>query len=169
MTWIEQDKYNEILSLIPIVCVDIAIAYNNKILLIKRRDEPAQDEWWLPGGRLFKGETFEGCALRKAKEETGLECRLGPMIYYQSTDFGNIHSVNFCYLLHIADDMVKLDDTCLDHRWVEKDEMVVVGYDINYVVHSYVFECLVKAFRWLNATDELRNLLISRIEDAPAD
>jgi ADP-ribose pyrophosphatase YjhB (NUDIX family) len=29
--------------------------------------------WWLPGGRLFKGETFFDGALRKAKEETGLD------------------------------------------------------------------------------------------------
>ncbi len=141
---IPQDLYNEIISLIPIVCVDVAIVYNNKILLIKRRDEPAKGEWWLPGGRLHKGETLEDCALRKAKEETGLYCEVGPMTYDASTDFGTVHSVNFVYLLFASDDNVKLDDTCLDYKWIsERQEFSFFDYK------EYVHNCILRAFDYL--------------------
>lgn len=133
---IEQGLYNEIIALIPIVCVDVAIAYDNKILLIKRGQHPAKDEWWLPGGRLFKGETLEDCAIRKAKEETGLDCELGPMVHYASTDFSTIHSVNFCYVLFASDDKVRLDDTCLDYEWTASISNL----------HPYVKRCVSYAF-----------------------
>lgn len=138
--YIPQDKYNEIISLIPIVCVDVAIVYDAKILLVKRRDEPAAGEWWLPGGRLYKGEALEDCALRKAKKETGLECEAGPMIYYASIDFGTVHSVNFCYLLSASNDRVRLDYTCLECYWIDGQASIL---------HSYIRNCLSKAFDYL--------------------
>ncbi len=137
---ISQDLYNEIISLIPIVCVDVAIVYDNKVLLIKRRGEPAKGEWWLPGGRLYRGETLEDCASRKAKEETGLDCVVGPMIHYASTDFGTVHSVNFVYLLFTSDNNVKLDDTCEGYDWVNDN---LEG------VRPYVRVCLQNAFDYL--------------------
>lgn len=140
--WIPTAEYSKIISLIPIVCVDVAIVHDGKILLVKRRDEPAAGEWWLPGGRLYKGETLEACALRKAKEETGLECEAGPMIYYASTDFGTIHSVNFCYLLFASDGRVRLDDTCLEFGWAATYSDVMFGSELR----PYVRQCLSKAF-----------------------
>lgn len=139
--YIPQDKYDEIISLVPIVCIDVAIVYDGKILLIKRRDEPAAGEWWLPGGRLYKGETLKGCALRQADEETGLHCEVGPMIHYASTDFGTVHSVNFCYLLFASDDDVKLDETCLDYVWSYR------LYETS--LHYYIMDCLSKAYDYL--------------------
>lgn len=139
MTWIAPELYRQITEMMPIVCVDVAIVYNNKILLIKRRDPPAQGQWWIPGGRLHKGESLEACALRKAKEETGLYCRIGPMVHYQSTDFDTVHSINFCYVLLASDDRVQLDDTCLDYEWIMQYE----GLD------NYVTNCLSRAFDWL--------------------
>lgn len=138
--WIPTMEYSKIVSLVPIVCIDVAIVWNGKILLIKRRDEPAANEWWLPGGRLFKNESLEACALRKAKEETGLYCRIGPLLHHQSTIFEEVHSVNFCYLLTASDDSVHLDDTCLDYEWI-------AGY--RDVLHPYVKMCLSRAFDWL--------------------
>jgi len=36
----------------------------------------ARGDWTFPKGKLDEGETFEQCALREVREETGLECRL---------------------------------------------------------------------------------------------
>ncbi|MCE5294869.1 MAG: NUDIX hydrolase [Chlamydiales bacterium] len=46
------------------------IFYDEKILLVKRRDVPV---WVLPGGGIDDGETPEIAAIREAKEETGLD------------------------------------------------------------------------------------------------
>lgn len=133
---IPHDQYRYILAHLPIVCVDVAILFNGKVLLIKRNDEPAAGEWWLPGGRLFKGEKLQECAKRKALEETGLRCRVGDMIHWASTDFGSVHSVNFCFQLYAQNDDVKLDEHSSDYRWYNIDD--------GFIFHAYVRECLSK-------------------------
>jgi 8-oxo-dGTP diphosphatase len=39
---------------------------------------PRYDDWSLPKGKLDPGEGWEEAALREVREETGLECELGP-------------------------------------------------------------------------------------------
>ena len=58
----------------PIPCVDLVIVDNEgKILLAKRKNEPAIGEWWFPGGRIHYLETRLVAAARKLKEECRLE------------------------------------------------------------------------------------------------
>jgi 8-oxo-dGTP diphosphatase len=45
-----------------------------EVLLVHR---PKYDDWTLPKGKLYAGETVEEAALREVEEETGLRCRLG--------------------------------------------------------------------------------------------
>jgi colanic acid biosynthesis protein WcaH len=37
--------------------------------MYSRNDPPARGQWWLPGGRVLKGEMMRDAALRKAREE----------------------------------------------------------------------------------------------------
>jgi 8-oxo-(d)GTP phosphatase len=45
-----------------------------EILLVHR---PQYDDWTFPKGKLERGESDEGCALREVREETGYRCELG--------------------------------------------------------------------------------------------
>lgn len=72
MSYIGQELYNKILENVPIACVDIAIIVDGSVLLVKRKDAPAKGEWWVPGGRILKGETMKDAAKRKAQEEVGI-------------------------------------------------------------------------------------------------
>jgi colanic acid biosynthesis protein WcaH len=138
-------EYEPIISKVPIVCVDVAIFHAGQVLLIKRASEPARGEWWLPGGRLFKGETIEACALRKAREETGLTCVYDGIIHYDNTIFDTgphgipIHSVNFCVRLFAPSNGVETDDTCLGHKWVT---IIEPEFD------PYIKKCLGKAMSY---------------------
>ena len=134
--YIPQNEYNKILAQMPIVCVDIAIVYHSKILLIRRNEQPAKGEWWLPGGRLFKNESLESCAFRKAGVETGMLGKVGKMIHYQSTVFDTVHSVNFCYMFHADNSNVRLDNTASEFKWID---------NISELYHPYIKECLSKA------------------------
>lgn len=58
----------------PVPTVDLIIALNEGIVLIKRRNPP--EGWALPGGFVEYGESIESAALREAKEETGLNVEL---------------------------------------------------------------------------------------------
>jgi 8-oxo-dGTP diphosphatase len=57
-----------------ISCLLFIRNHNNKILLLKRRKSPNKGKWSPPGGKLNMedGESPVECAIREAKEETGM-------------------------------------------------------------------------------------------------
>lgn len=70
--FIPEEKYKEILSLVPVPCVDIVITHGSKFFLGKRANKPNQGEWFIFGGRVHKGETLVDAARRKLRVEVGL-------------------------------------------------------------------------------------------------
>jgi len=64
----------------PIVGVGAVVLIGGGILLAKRRFEPLQGEWSLPGGALEVGETLEAGVAREVLEETGLQIDVGPVV-----------------------------------------------------------------------------------------
>ena len=76
--------YRRILAIMPIVCVDLmVIDVDGRLLLLRRRDEPAKGHWWFPGGRVHLGETRADTASRKLTEECGLgsdQCTITELI-----------------------------------------------------------------------------------------
>ncbi|MBD3262202.1 MAG: NUDIX domain-containing protein [Candidatus Altiarchaeales archaeon] len=105
--WIKDDLYRSILENVPIACVDICIVRDGKVLLVTRKDAPAKGRLWVPGGRVHKGETLRDTAVRKAKEEVGLECHVGPIIHTAETIFEDgpyegvtVHSINTVFFMY---------------------------------------------------------------------
>lgn len=141
--FIDQELYDQILRHMPIACVDIAVVYNGCVLLVRREDAPAKGEWWVPGGRVLKGETLRETARRKAREEVGLECHVGPIIHTAETIFEDgprgipVHSINACFLLYPTHDSAELRVTLDDHhaawRWAD---------EVTDDLHPYVARCL---------------------------
>lgn len=75
--FLPSDLYGKLVRDCVVCCVDCLLVRTSKegkkeCLLVLRSSEPAKGLWWLPGGRLLKGESFFAAAERKAKEETGL-------------------------------------------------------------------------------------------------
>lgn len=57
----------------PIACVDVLVTNpQGQVLLLKRGNEPMQDRWWFPGGRVKFLESRSQAAARKLLEECGL-------------------------------------------------------------------------------------------------
>jgi 8-oxo-dGTP diphosphatase len=60
----------------PAVTTDVVIftiqEQRLELLLVKRKGEPFQDQWALPGGFVEINEDLETCALRELAEETGM-------------------------------------------------------------------------------------------------
>jgi 8-oxo-dGTP diphosphatase len=51
----------------------VVLDRSGRVVLVHR---PRYDDWTLPKGKLYPGESFEEAALREVEEETGLRCRL---------------------------------------------------------------------------------------------
>ena len=57
------------------VGVGIVITDGDRVLLLRRANVHGAETWSTPGGHLEFGESFESCAVREAREETGVEVK----------------------------------------------------------------------------------------------
>ncbi len=84
----------------PRVAVDVVVLYQNKLVLIKRRNPPFEGRYALPGGFVEAGERVEEAAIREVKEETGLEIKLIKLlgVYSDPDRDPRGHVISICYL-----------------------------------------------------------------------
>jgi colanic acid biosynthesis protein WcaH len=73
VTEIPDELYEQIVDAMPIPCVDLLVRdESDRVLLVHRRNDPARNEWWFPGGRIHFFEDRRDAVTRKLREETGL-------------------------------------------------------------------------------------------------
>ena len=140
---ISSNYYEKIIDLIPICCVDVIIVSDDKYLLIKRRKNPEKNKWWVPGGRIFKGERIKTCALRKAKEEAGLKCSFVKILGIYETFFDKgiygkpLHTINvMCLLKKKGNNNIELDNNHSDYCWKYKIDQSLNHDIINFLKKS---------------------------------
>ena len=85
---------------------------------------PRYDDWSLPKGKLDPGESWEECALREVREETGLHCALaGELSPTSYTDRkGRAKVVRYWRMEITREDPFTPDDEVDELRWLEPRE-----------------------------------------------
>ena len=84
--------------------VDVVIASDEGIVLIRRAAGPFEGRWALPGGFVEVGETVEAAAAREAAEETGLAVELARLVgVYSDPDRDpRGHNVSVAFLARVV-------------------------------------------------------------------
>ena len=124
---IPADQYQQIIEVLPILCVDVVVTNaHGEYLLIRRAYEPRKGQWWVIGGRVLKGETMEQAAIRKVQEETCLEVKaVRPIGYYeelsQDNPFGlttQYHAVSVVFSTVVSDQQeIRLDSQSTEWKY----------------------------------------------------
>jgi len=84
--------------------VDVVIASDEGIVLIRRAAGPFEGRWALPGGFVEVGETVEAAATREAAEETGLAGELARLVgvYSDPERDPRGHNVSVAFLARVV-------------------------------------------------------------------
>ncbi|BDC34109.1 hypothetical protein Noda2021_00670 [Candidatus Dependentiae bacterium Noda2021] len=145
-----KNEYAMAVTTLPICCVDIFV-YNpttQKYFMVMRKQKPAQHEWWYPGGRLFKGESFFACAQRKCLQECGLNVLPQKILSVYSTIFPDsewdcqTHTVNiavFAVLVDNHDGHEQLDDNHDQYDWIDLNTQPTNPYLHDIYLHATQF------------------------------
>lgn len=82
------------------ITVDAIIERDDKILLIKRKNEPFKGQWALPGGFVEYGESAEDAIIREVKEEANLDISIKTLlgVYSQPGRDPRGHVISICYV-----------------------------------------------------------------------
>lgn len=146
---IPEKLYKQILEHLPIPCIDFVLYHKGKVLLTYRTQEPAKNQWWVQGGRIFKHEKLEEALQRLAKREIGSEVeiikKLGAYEYHSDkANFGiksGTHAVVVVYLVRPVDDnfTVAMDGTHSKYKWIDQIEKDLDQYVKQVIRDSGVF------------------------------
>lgn len=123
------EEYRRFLSTMPIVCVDcLVLNERGEFLLVRRENEPLKGEFWLPGGRVHKGERLADAVYRKMRQEIGVDVDILENVgffeeFYEKTKEnaeGGVHSISFVYLVKPNSCVIKLDPQSSTWGWFKQ-------------------------------------------------
>jgi 8-oxo-dGTP diphosphatase len=118
----------------PVVGIGVVIVKEDKMVLIKRGNEPARGKWTIPGGLVELGESITAAVIREANEETLLTVKDPRLIdVVDQVDFdekGKVkyHYVIVDYLVQVVSGSIGAASDAAELRWVSFDE--VETYDL---------------------------------------
>ncbi|WP_244816029.1 GDP-mannose mannosyl hydrolase [Caballeronia sp. Lep1P3] len=70
---LEEVDFTTVVRLAPLVSIDLIVTDGNRRVLVgQRRNRPAQDTWFVPGGRIAKDESLDAAFTRIVRNELGV-------------------------------------------------------------------------------------------------
>ena len=136
---LDTKTFKTVIENTPLVSIDLCLVCDGQVLLGKRTNEPLKGEWFTPGGRIHKNETWQHALLRIVEVELGLSdiavenfalMGMWDHFYNNSALDGNA-STHYVNLPHYAGfkskPQIALDDQHGEFKWfdlsvVAKDE-----------------------------------------------
>jgi 8-oxo-dGTP diphosphatase len=138
----------------PLVAVGALIIDQDKILLVKRKNEPGQGLWSIPGGVVELGERVEDAVKREVKEETGMTIKVERLlttidrIVKDREGRVQFHYVIIDYLACTSKGTLRASTDAEEAKWIHLDD--VKNLPATSVLVSLIDEAKRKG--WLDTT-----------------
>ena len=102
---LDDTTFKAIIDSAPLISIDILLKKDNKFLLGRRVNKPAQGYFFSTGGRINKNETIDNAMTRIALNEFNIELKFSPKFigvfehFYDDSIYENVstHYVNIAY------------------------------------------------------------------------
>jgi 8-oxo-dGTP diphosphatase len=116
----------------PRVAVGAVVFHEGRVLLVRRGQAPAVNQWAIPGGRVELGESLQVAAEREVREETGLRIAADKVVYvFDVIEHDPDGRVRFHYVVvdlearYLGGDLAAGGDA-LEARWVAFHELAAL-------------------------------------------
>ena len=108
---LDYDTFKVVVDSVPLISIDILVKKDNKVLLGKRVNKPAQGYYFSIGGRIKKNETINQAMERIVKNELDIKLKLTPRFigvyehFYNDSIYQDVstHYVNLAYEIKIEE------------------------------------------------------------------
>jgi len=138
---LDDQTFKTVISSTPLISIDLLVKKDNKILLGKRINKPAQGCLFSIGGRVYKNETIDSAMMRIAKNELNIELKLTPRFigvfehFYDDSIYQDVstHYINLAYEIEIEETLNLPNEQHNEYQWLTIDELLKSKQ-----VHQYV-------------------------------
>ena len=125
----------------PLVSIDILLKKDNKVLLGRRINKPAQGYFFSTGGRINKNETIDSAMVRIVKNELNIELKFMPEFigvfehFYDDSIYESVttHYVNLAYEYEVEEVLNLPIEQHNEYQWFTVSELLKSKQ-----VHKYV-------------------------------
>jgi len=144
---LSKTDFTQIIKNTPLISIDLIIENSKgEILLGKRINKPAQNDWFVPGGRIFKDEKLDEAFSRTTTSEIGIALKRNDVEFfglhehfYEDNAFNNEFSTHYIVLAHkfqVNEAEIKLNNQHEAYQWFDVEELLsrddVNQYNKNY-------------------------------------
>lgn len=133
--FLDRVTFTKVIESTPLISIDLVVENSlGQFLLGLRKNKPAQDFWFVPGGRILKNESLDQAFQRLCEEELGIFLRrdqaqfLGPFEhFYDNSVFDDAISTHYVVLgykldINLAVDALP-DQQHNQYKWFTREEI----------------------------------------------
>jgi 8-oxo-dGTP diphosphatase len=123
----------------PRITADGIVVSDSKILLVRRKFNPFEGRYALPGGFVEYGEKVDECAIREVREETGLKVSINRLLgVYSAPDRDpRGHTVTIVFVLNVEGGALA-DSVETKAEWVPLKNIPSLAFDHDAIIADYL-------------------------------
>jgi colanic acid biosynthesis protein WcaH len=139
---LDDQAFKTVINSTPLISIDLLVKKDNKILLGRRINKPAQGYLFSIGGRVYKNESIQQATARIAKDELNISLKLTPSFigvfehFYDDGIYKDVstHYINLAYEVDINNKILNLPtEQHNEYQWLSINELLSSKQ-----VHKYV-------------------------------
>lgn len=127
--------FKTVIETTPLIAIDLIVKYHDKILLGLRKNRPAKNFYFVPGGRIYKNEKINDAIKRISKNELNIDI--------------NMNNLKF--------------NTISEHFY--DDNYFDTNVSTHYIVISYIYEVNMDEMKYINITNQHDNTIWMSVYD----